>query len=182
MCINLRSICTCSFGVPQLQKRIVHGNVILHDDSQLDSVRDVQLVVLPPSCNTSELDAARFIGAVYHNDVWCMSGFLQRGHDPNRAATFRNERLTPIHAAVKAGHQQMVTMLLEAGARDVDHRALDAAATAATWAYCACCWRLVVMRAVLFKSPVGLAGWRLCAGGLKGLLPSTYLLMFIVKP
>ena len=130
MCINLRSICTCSFGVPQLQKRIVHGNVILHDDSQLDSVRDVQLVVLPPSCNTSELDAARFIGAVYHNDVWCMSGFLQRGHDPNRAATFRNERLTPIHAAVKAGHQQMVTMLLEAGARDVDHRALDAAATA----------------------------------------------------
>ena len=54
-------------GVPQLQQRIVHGNVILHDDSQLDSVRDVQLVVLPPSCNTSELDAARFLGAVYHN-------------------------------------------------------------------------------------------------------------------
>ncbi|CAE7800640.1 Ankrd17 [Symbiodinium sp. CCMP2592] len=117
-------------GVPQDQQRIVHGNVILHDGSELDSSTDVQLVVLLPFRNASREDATKFIRAVDRNDVDVVDKLLQSRHDPNCAAWVRNEHLTPILAAVKKGHREIVSLLLEAGARDVDRAALEAAVTA----------------------------------------------------
>ena len=105
-------------GVPRIRQRILDGGVILGDTFQLASTTDVQLVLLP-LCQVSAEDAEIFIQAVFRDCGHTVEDMLRQCHDPNLTARFRNQHLSPIHAAAKAGHPSMVSLLLEAGAQDV---------------------------------------------------------------
>ncbi|CAE7474445.1 Ank2 [Symbiodinium microadriaticum] len=105
-------------GVPRIRQRVLDGGAVLDDDTQLASIADVQLVLLP-LCQSSAEDAELFIQAVFRDHRRTVFDMLRRCHNPNMTARFRNEHLSPIHAAAKAGHPSMVSLLLEAGAQDI---------------------------------------------------------------
>ncbi|CAE7642409.1 ASZ1 [Symbiodinium sp. CCMP2456] len=119
-------------GVPRIRQRILDGGAVLDDDAQLASISDVQLVLLP-LCQASAEDAELFIQAVFRDYGRTVEDMLRRCHNPNLTARFRNQHLSPIHAAATAGHPSMVSLLLEAGAQDIsdtgDQLALAAAAS-----------------------------------------------------
>ena len=112
-------------GVPRFRQRIVHEDVVLDDDAQLASITDVPLVVLD-FCHTSEEGAKDFVRAVEKNSDTLVVEMLQKCFDPNLTADFGN---TPLLAAARAGRKGMVSIWLEAGARDVDQLALRWAAS-----------------------------------------------------
>ena len=117
-------------GAPRFRQRVLDGGAVLDDDTQLASIADVQLVLLP-FCQSSAEDANLFIEAVDRNHGRTVEDMLRRCHNPNMtAARFRYDDLSPIHAAAKAGHPSMVSLLLEAGAHADDQRALFCSARA----------------------------------------------------
>ncbi|CAE7551011.1 ANKS1A [Symbiodinium sp. CCMP2592] len=104
--------------VPRIQQRILDGGVVLEDNAQLASTADVQLVLLPLRQVSAE-ERDFFIQAVFRDYRPTVDDMLRSCHDPNLTGRFRDQHLSPIHAAAKAGHPSMVSLLLEAGAQDV---------------------------------------------------------------
>lgn len=54
--------------------------------------------------------------AALHNNIEAATKLLDLGADVNQATTDRKKRLTPLHLAAESGHEQMVDLLISAGA------------------------------------------------------------------
>eukprot|EP00439_Symbiodinium_sp_Y106_P075155 s20_g14.t2 len=130
---ELKQLLHSLLGVPRFRQAIVHGDVILDDHARLSAMSDVQLVVLPVS-NASPEDARTFLCAAMWGWEWKVEEMVRACHDPNLAADFAGELLTPIQAASKEGHREMVSLLLEAGAQDVSDAGNQVALAAASMA------------------------------------------------
>ena len=130
---ELKQVLHSLLGVPRFRQAIVHGDVILDDHARLSGMSDVQLVVLPVS-DASVEDARTFLCAAMWGWQWKVEEMVRACHDPNLAADFAGELLTPIQAASKEGHREMVSLLLEAGAQDVSDTGKQVALAAASMA------------------------------------------------
>ena len=121
---QLQELC----GVPRFRQRLLHGNVVLDDDAQLDSPVNLQLVLLP-FCSTSYVQVIELHKAAETGDVSALEKLLQRPQNPelqleegsdwdsgDDGSELDDYRQVPLSTASFEGHVESVQLLLEARA------------------------------------------------------------------
>ena len=96
-------------GLPRFRQRLLHDGASLDDDAKLDSVVDLQLVLLPLAapCHKRALE---LLAASAGGRAVEVEAMLSTAQDPDVACL----GLTPLYAAAQYGHAEVVALLLEA--------------------------------------------------------------------
>ncbi|CAE7907320.1 Kidins220 [Symbiodinium sp. KB8] len=100
-------------GLPsRFRQRLFHEGSLLDDAAQLDSLRDLELLLLSyhPACQTS---ADELVTAAARGSVNEVEALLQKPREPHSTNADGN---SPMETACSEGHAEVVSLLLEAGA------------------------------------------------------------------